>query len=256
MIRFLSNHGLLPGMLLLLATALLPGLQTSAADDSQTVHIATESWDNYTNLDGSGLFLDISRAIFEPQDMRMKVDYVPYKRALHLLESKNADAMFGTYSAKKEGKTYLLTPSKPIDKEQAVAIFDRSKNSSWLGQQSLAGRSLAWVRGYDYQDYLEIKVDGYTEVRDSAQGLKMLQGGRIDYFLDHAGALRDTIKRIEIDSDKYRIEVVIEENVYMAFANTDKGRALASVFDQGISRLMENGELEKIFSRYDIFYPF
>ena len=133
MTRFFSSYSRLSKMLFLLATVLLPGLQAASAENNQSVHIATESWDNYTNLDGSGLFLDISRAIFEPRGTQMKVDYVPYKRALHLLESKNADAMFGTYSAEKEGKAYLLTPNYPIDKEQAVAIFDRSKNGRWLG---------------------------------------------------------------------------------------------------------------------------
>ena len=151
-----------------------------------------------------------------------------------IFNKKKADAMFGTYSAEKEGKTYLVTPKYPIDKEQTVAIFKPSKNDSWRGQQSLGGRSLAWVRGYDYHDNLDVEVDGFSEVRDSEQGLKMLRGGRIDYFLDHAGVLRDTIDRIKFDPADYRTEVVIEENVYMAFSATEKGKALAGLYDLGI----------------------
>jgi len=240
----------------LILAPLLP-LEIPAADDRiDSISIVTESWDTYTNLNGSGLYLDISRAVFEPRGVQLEIEYVPYKRALHLLESQKADAMYGTYSAEKEGKPYLLTPRFPIDTEQTAAIFNRSKNAEWRGQESLSGHSIAWVRGYDYHENLEIKVDNFTEVRDSAQGLKMLQGNRIDYFLDHAGTLRDTMERLEFDANAYQIEIVIEENVYMAFAATAKGEALADMYDLGLSQLIESGELQNIFARYDLIYPF
>ena len=123
-------------------------------------------------------------------------------------------------------------------------------------ETTLPGRALAWVRGYDYHENLDVKVEDFAEVRDTQQGLKMLQGGRIEFFLDHAGSLLDTIARTGFDTSNYRIEAVIEENVYMAFAATEKGQKLASIYDQGVRNLIETGKLQKIFARYGIHYPF
>ncbi len=227
-----------------------------ANPDPASISIATESWDLYTNTDGTGLFLDITRAIYQPRGIQVEIEFVPYKRALHLLENRKADAMYGTYSTEKEGKPYLYTPRMPIDKERTVAIFSGARNGSWSGQASLKNAQLAWVRGYDYHENLEVTVDDFFEVVDSEQGLNMLQAGRFDYFLDHSGALQDTISRVGFDTSAYRIETVIEENVYMAFANTDKGRQLADIYDSGLAQLRESGELRKIFARYELEYPY
>ena len=221
-----------------------------------SINVATESWDKYTNQDGSGLFTDITRAIYEPQGIEVIVEFVPYKRALNLLERRKADAMYGTYSAEVEAKPYLITPTNPIDKEQTLAIFKRSKVTLWQGQNSLINRELAWVRGYDYDTNLGIQVKKVSEVVDSQQGLSMLQADRFDFFLDHSGALIDTINRIDFDVSDYRMEPVIEEDLHMAFANTERGQELARIFDQGIAELKRSGDLKTIFERYQINYPF
>ncbi len=239
------------------ALALFSLLATAAASsEPKNITIATESWDLYTNADGSGLFLDITRAVYEPRGIRIDVEYVPYKRALLLLQQQKTDAMYGTYSAEIEGKPFLFTPRLPIDKEQTVAIFPRSRDPAWRGPASLEQARLAWVRGYDYHENLEVAIEEYDEVVDSEQGLKMLQAKRFDYFIDHSGALRDTISRISFDLSDYRIETVIEENVYMAFANNDRGRQLAAIYDQRVEQLIASGKLREIFNRYELPYPF
>ena len=42
----------------------------------------------------------------------------------------------------------------------------------------------------------------------------------------------------------------------MAFANNERGRELAQIFDEGITRLKENGQLRAMFEKYDMRYPF
>ena len=237
-------------------TSLCLSVGTAAGAEIKHINVATESWDKYTNQDGSGLFTDITRAIYEPLGIEVIVEFVPYKRALNLLERRKADAMYGTYSAEVEAKAYLLTPTNPIDKEQTLAIFKRKNVPSWQGQASLANRELAWVRGYDYDTNLNIEIAKFSEVVDSQQGLSMLRADRFDFFLDHSGALMDTIDRIDFDVSDYRMEPVIEEDLHMAFANSDRGLELARIFDQGIVELKRSGELRNIFERYQVNYPF
>ncbi len=247
--KILKVIGLLIGSVMVYTTGV-------ASTEIKSINVVTESWDKYTNLDGSGLFLDITRTIFEPYGIDIKIDYYPYKRALHLLKHNNADAMFGTYSANKEKKSYNFTPLKPIDIERTVAVFKKSKSNPWQGVNSLRNRSLAWVRGYDYHDNLNLDIKKFAEVNDTQQGLKMLAVGRFDFFLDHFGELNDTINKTNFNKETYQIETVIEENIYMAFTNTDKGKRLAQMFDQGIDKLSNSGKLKALYSKYDIEYPF
>ncbi len=230
--------------------------QLSAGTKIEQIQIVSESWDKYTNADGTGLFLDITRAIFEPRGIDLDVEFLPYKRALLRLQAQTADAMFGTYSAEKEGKDFLITPINPIDKEQTVAIYKPGQKIEWQGPLSLQNARLAWVRGYDYHENLPVKVDGFSEVTNSEQGLTMLRAGRFDFFLDHAGELYDTITRTGFDTNGYQTETVLEENVYMAFAKTPRGERLAALYDKGFDELMSNGKLKAIFSKYNINYPF
>ena len=168
-----------PFVIVLALMLALPGF-VRANESINTIVIATEAWDQYTNEDGSGLFLDIARAVYQPLGIEIKVDYVPYNRALHLLKFKTADAMFGTYSADKEGKDYIVTPRYPIDTERTIAIFKQSQDRKWQGIESLRNQHLGWVRGYDYQDNLTVDIASHAEVLDSRQGLKMLEAGRFD----------------------------------------------------------------------------
>lgn len=228
----------------------------SAEAEVETINIVSEAWDKYANPDGSGLFLEITRAIYESAGIQVSIEFLPYKRALHRLKAKSADAMYGTYSAEKEGKDYLITPVNPIDKERTVAIYRLSDTDAWQGPGSLQNGSLAWVRGYDYHENLPFLPKDFFEVADSEQGLAMLAAGRFDYFLDHAGELSDTIKRTGFDTRPYGVRTVLEENVYMAFSDTKRGERLASLYDAGFRKLKLSGELKRIFRRYDFAYPF
>lgn len=220
------------------------------------IHIVSQSWEKYTNIDGSGLFLDITRAIYEPHGISLHIEYQPYKRALYRLKDQTADAMYGTYSVEKEGKDYLITPKFPIDKEKTVAIYKPGKTFKWQGPASLENHTLAWVRGYDYHENLPFKVENFSEVTDSNQGLDMLKVGRFEFFLDHSGELNDTIKRTGFDTDGYQTNTVLEENIYMAFAKTTKGEQLAKLYDKGFKQLIHNGKMKAIFAKYDIDFPF
>lgn len=243
-------------LIVISVSALLVSTQLSAGTKIEQISIVSESWDKYTNSDGTGLFLDITRAIFEPQGIDLDIEFLPYKRALLRLQAQSADAMFGTYSAEKEGKDFLITPLNPIDKEQTIAIYKPAKTVEWQGPLSLQDARLAWVRGYDYHENLPIKVNGFSEVANSEQGLTMLRAGRFDFFLDHAGELYDTIARTGFDTAGYQTNTVLEENVYMAFAKTARGERLAAIYDKGFNELKSNGKLQAIFSKYNINYPF
>ena len=244
----------LPTLVFALFFSAIPA--ASANTNIERISIATESWETYTNQDGSGLFLDITRAIYEPLGIKLDVSFMPFTRAMFSIENQSADAMYGTYSAEIEQKPFLITPQRPIDVEQTIAIFKRNNINEWQGEESLKNKQLAWVRGYDYNDYLSFKLEKFTEVVDTQQGLDMLAAGRFDVFLDHGGELSYVLKTTDFDTTAYETGIVFEDDLFMAFANNERGRELAKLFDEGITRLKDNGQLRAMFEKYDMRYPF
>ena len=222
----------------------------------ERISIVTESWETYTNQDGSGLFLDITRAIYEPLGIQIEVSFMPFTRAMFSIENQSADAMYGTYSEEIEQKPFLVTPKKPIDVEQTIAIYKRDKIGPWQGEESLKDKQLAWVRGYDYNDYMSFVVEEFTEVVDTQQGLDMLVADRFDVFLDHGGELAYVLESTKFDTSDYGTGIVFEDDLFMAFANNDRGRELARIFDDGITKLEETGQLKAMFDKYGMRYPF
>ncbi len=223
----------------------------SSSTPVEHISIVTESWESYTNKDGSGLYLDITRAIYEPLGIRVDVDFMPFTRAMFTIENQSADAMYGTYSEEIERKPFLLTPENPIDVEQTIAIFKRDRIGQWQGETSLKEKELAWVRGYDYDDYLSFSLEQYTEVVDTRQGLDMLAAGRFDVLLDHGGELAYVLRNTGFDTTEYETRIVFEKDLFMAFANNERGRELARIFDDGVTRLKESGQLSATFEKYE-----
>ncbi len=227
-----------------------------ASSSIERIKIATESWETYTNTDGSGVFLDITRAIFETRGIKMDIEFMPFSRAMFSIENQTADAMYGTYSQEVEQKPFLITPTKPIDVEQTVAIFKTDTVAQWDGEATLQGKQLGWVRGYDYDDYMSFKLDDFTEVVDTSQGLDMLKAERFDFFLDHGGELAYTIRGTEFEGEDYGTGIVFQDDLFMAFANNERGQVLAKIFDEGMTQLRETGQLKAFFDKYEMRYPF
>lgn len=220
----------------------------SATPQVKTIHIATEEWKNAAEKDLSGTYFDITRTIFSPQGYELKVSFVPYKRALLMVEKQEVDALFGTYSAEEENKPFLVTPNLPLDGERTIAIFKKSSVSRWEGEKSLANRKVAWILGYDYHNSLNVDVN-LQEVRKAHSGLSMLKAGRIDFYIDAAS---DVAPLLNETKDHYQQETLLINNLYMAFANTLKGKLLAKIYDEEFIKHYQSGKIQQIYKDHNV----
>ncbi|HAA40098.1 MAG TPA: ABC transporter substrate-binding protein, partial [Pseudomonas sp.] len=55
---------------------------------------------------------------------------------------------------------------------------------------------------------------------------------------------------------QFRLTHIIDLPLYVGFADTERGRALRTVFDQRMAVLVKSGELKPIFLRWKLPYPF
>lgn len=232
----------------LLVMALLSVPVSGEPAEIRTIHIVTPAWPDQTNEDGSGLFFDIVRSIYEPAGIKMKYEIVPWKRAESMLRSDKADAMVDVLRV-----NALLTPEHPVNVIQKYAVFKKRNVPKWEGVKSLSGKKVLWFRGYDFHKNQHLKDVKFRwdEIDEYATAWKMLERDRADFYIDVFPDIEKFVKNNSINMEPYRIERLWSEKTYMSFAKSEKSKKLIEIYDRRIMEMYGSGELKKIFEKWN-----
>lgn len=234
--------------LLLLLPIMLGAAPAHGAPVLHPLLMVSEEWNDYTNADGTGLAWDLLRKVFEPAGYKVSIRTEPYTRAAGLVQRGEADLWVGSY----KDETQSLYPRWNLDTDHVYALGLSSRPSpdiNLLGQYRLA-----WVRGYEYQNYLP-SIKRYTEVQRRAGILSMLDIGRVDYYIDALNEIQSLLRDSPRQS-AYKVTHIIELPLYVAFADSPKGRRLRDVFDARMDELVPSGQLRPLFAKWEQPYPF
>ncbi|MHC8413287.1 substrate-binding periplasmic protein [Pseudomonas sp. Hz4] len=219
------------------------------ATTPSVIYLASEDWEDYTAADGHGLGWDVLRKVFEPAGVKLDIRSEPYVRSMGLAQRGEVDACVGSYH---DESSDLLYPRWNFDTDHIYALGLASTPAPT--PQTLGNYRLAWVRGYDYQDYLP-NVRRYNEVMRRTGILSMLTHDRADFYIDALTEVDYVIRRAK-DPSLFRRTHIAELPLYLCFAKTPKARALMALFDQRMDVLVKNGQLKPIFKRWKQPYPF
>ncbi|MHC8398918.1 substrate-binding periplasmic protein [Pseudomonas sp. MDT1-17] len=213
------------------------------------IHLASEDWEDYTAADGHGLGWDVLREVFEPAGVKLDIRSEPYVRSMGLAQRGEVDACVGSY---RDESSDLLYPRWNFDTDHIYALGLASSPAPT--PETLGNYRLAWVRGYDFQDYLP-NIRRYNEVMRRNGILSMLTRNRADYYIDALTEV-DYVLRWAKDPSQFRRTHIAELPLYLCFAKTPKARTLMALFDQRMEHLVKNGQLKPIFERWKQPYPF
>ena len=221
------------------------------AQEITTINIVTPAWEDQTNEDGTGLYFDIMRAVYEPLGITVSYKFVPWKRAMDSVISLDADALLGEYDNEK-----LLMPRYPLDIERTSVVFKKDR-IAWDGIQTLVGKKVVWLNGYDYHTVSELEGLQYEwdEVRSRENAWKMLGIDRIDFYMDALVDMEGSIEEGQIDMTPYQIETILTTNIYVGFGKSERAERLIEMYDRQIPKLLESGELQKIFEKWEMEFP-
>ena len=233
------NNILMPIILLLL-------ISTSAAGNTREIVFATESWAAATEKDGTGLYWDIMRSVYEPEGIKVRWVIKSYAAAVKLIEMKKADAVIGAYASEIDNAIY---PEYHFALDVVKAVAPQKKNIKWIGEKSLADKKVGWIKGYSFENYLDVSLKKY-EIYNRKTALKVLDRGRIDFYLDAAADLSDYLKKHPEENNKFDQWILKKLKLYVAFRNDAKGQTLAQIFDRRFGILLKNGTINKLYDTY------
>lgn len=244
---------------ILFCLLMLPGPACAAAGNASNrirhIHIVTPAWKNQTHADGTGLFFEILRRVYEPEGIRMEFEIVPWKRAHAMIDANQADARLAIIRTSPD----QWMPRYPLYVDYTVAVFRPETIQQWKGRESLDGKRAVTMRGYQLWDlsYFDgLRLD-WSEVNTHEQAWKMLDSGRVDVYLDALIDVEPYIHEHQVDRRRYRLEVLYGRNAYVEFAHSERSERLMAIYERRIVELQESGELEALFRKWGVrFTPF
>ncbi len=226
--------------------------QADAQSKITEIRIVTPAWEDFTNKDGTGVYFDLLRAVYEPEGIRVRYEFFPWSRAEAMIRKNRADAMLAAfYNPKNEDQTRY--PRYPLDSEIVNVAYKKGTVSQWKGEKSLSGKAVSWPRGYDYHNYMKVKVKA-VEVDSNEQGWQMMDRGRVDF---HMASLEELEKQLKAQSapDDYVIQEVLTKQLYVWFGKNERTEKLAAIYDRRIQALKDTDSLKPIFDKYDLPMP-
>ncbi|WP_407333519.1 substrate-binding periplasmic protein [Enterovibrio sp. 27052020O] len=215
--------------------------------------IVSEAWEDATEKNGTGLYFDIMRKVFEPLGYKVKTLTTTYSRSIYLVQTQKMHAFLGSYIDEQEN---VLYPYWHFDAEQVVAVYKASVISTWSGEESLEGKTVGWIKGYDYNDYIKTKLI-VKEVKSRRQGLTMVYSDRLDALIDARAEIEEEFEEGYIDRSAFAVSNLIDLKLYPAFVNSSEGEKLRMIYDQRFEALLKSGELQAMFDEYEWdYFPF
>jgi len=229
---------------------------------AQTLTVQADSW---MPIDGDpadkdqGYAIDLLHAIFEPQT-KVEFTNVSWTVALDNARQGKVDAVVG--AVVDEAPT-LVFPSESIGRSRACLWAAKDSKFVYTDVNSLKGLTIGVIEGYTYWPELDaliksgaVKTVTFLEKDGNPldNAINALADHKIDLYPEAAVvmAYATQAKHMDLDADftvKYDHE---SRELYVAFANNDKGKKLAAQWDAGIATLRKNGGLAKILAKYGL----
>ena len=207
-----------------------------------TIKITAAYWEDFTNLDESGIYYDIIRAVFTGYQLKFSTS--SFQRAINHFNSGKADIMVGVYKHEIPNAHF---PIWPLDKDMPVQVFYRkNKTPTSLDVLQQTNQKVGWRAGFGFEQFFPAIQEPYI-LQDAQTGFRLLQNKRLDFVLDYEHAFQREKWR-GISYEQAHIGGVL----FLAFQNNEFGKQLAKQYDKMMPKLRANNRLLEIFG--DAYY--
>ncbi len=211
---------------------------------------AEDSWLPYSDKRGQGISTNIVKAAFAKVGLDIHVVVRPYAR---VLQDVKAGAIDGGYNVSRQQNTEreFIFGKEPILQARAYWYFRPNRVLLINTPKKLPdGFRVGAIIGYEYGDIYEIERRRFKEVRvpRQVQLIKMLHQGRIDAALMFEEEANYTLKEMGLNETAIHKGMFNHtSDIYLAFSRKKPhSQELAQKFDQGIEKLKETGEYERL----------
>ncbi|MGR6870809.1 substrate-binding periplasmic protein [Pseudomonas sp. HK3] len=215
----------------------------------KSISVVAPQWKDYTNTDGTGVYWDVIRAIYEPLGIAVKTNNIAWNRAMKMVSKYHTyNAIIGEYINTTET---LIFPLYPIDVEYMSLLSKNTQETTFVNMASLSGKKVGWIKDYDViaKEKRDFEL---VEFRGIDQGIDFLNSGRIDFLIDDWDEIAAAMKSNNMNTQNYSVDPMPEgKHIYTAFADDQISRELIKIYNERIPVLSKSGALAKIYEKWD-----
>lgn len=252
----------------LIIAASLPGAYARAAvpasvTPKKAVVIAADKWCpvNCQATNGPpGYAVELARESLALAGWTVEYRIMPWDRARDAARAGRIDGIIGTIAD--EAPDFVF-PRETIGRN--ANVFFVRKDSAWRyrGLRSLDKVIVGVVNEYRFGTEFDTYVARYQDdpkriariysLEPVPQGLRMLQAGRIDAYIDDRMVVNWAMKQDPALASVRESGKLGETSLYIAFSPAKpQSRAVADAFDRGVRQLRADGKLAAILARYGV----
>jgi polar amino acid transport system substrate-binding protein len=229
---------------------------------AETIRLRADYWmpmNGEPDGERPGYVVEIARAVFEPAGDKVEYAKLAWDETLRACRAGEIEGAIGASRIEGEG---MVLPKQTIGRSR-VALWVR-KDATWTyaKTKSLEAIKVGAIQSYsywpDFDDYVKANAGGerlklYTGDSPLPQAIRELRDGAIVAMPETMTVFIWNLRELGLQATDFRMAYVHEgDDFFIAFAPTDRGRALAARFDQGLAKLRASGELGKIMQRYGL----
>ncbi|QEP41746.1 ABC transporter substrate-binding protein [Ectothiorhodospiraceae bacterium BW-2] len=237
----------------------------------QLIHLTTLDWQPYVGADmcGLGWVTQVVVHGLMQQGYAAKVEILPWKRAVMMVETGQADILFPEYDIGKEADSDIVSGKKRLDLLElsegfpsGPLMFWKRKDyaTAWNGQyESIKGERIGVVDGYENTTEFDMLMkNGFFAISKAPSdllNLKKLYNNRVNLIVGDPFVFRHLIhthfSAQEAEAYLARLEplypVMEEKSLYLAFSTKKPGYpAILAGMNEQLKQMATSGELQKI----------
>lgn len=191
---------------------------------------------------GRGVLVELLEAAFEPENIELEHQPMPYVRALEDIQSGSIHCTVDV-----QGRHPKLEARMFPALYRLSAAYLRT--TEFKGVQSMAGTRIAFVHGFDSAQFLPVQVKTHL-VYDLSSGFHMLERGNVAFVLGDMRLLKDSMFDSKIPPATFAISPLKVLNAVFLFAPTPEGRTFRDAYDRRMKEMTKDGTFERIMRKY------
>lgn len=226
-----------------------------AMAQAEQLHLVTSEYPPYVSMvddKPQGLFIDIVQTLFEELDIKLKIEVMPWKRAVIYTMEGRADCLMACVYTKQRARKLWLT-SEPVDVEQKVIIARKESQIKADSVEELKDKSFALVREYSYA-----RLDDYPDLNtrlcnNDVQMLNMLAHKRVELAAGDKLVLWYLIKKEGLGDNFETVLELSNSPNYLGFSKKKlgtRGKRLAEQVSQKLRELKSRNYIAELKKRY------
>jgi len=130
------------------------------------------------------------------------------------------------------------------------------KSSGDIDLQQLSQQGVVWIQGYRYpgtQALSDRYQFEFQRAKSHAAMLKMVEAGRVGFFMEHAPRMRHIMNKLEVDKNSYEFYSLAQEvpstSITLLMSN-DLGPEVIAFVNRRLTEMSRSGRIQELSHRY------